>query len=81
MSIQGLRDGLKWPALVSGLAFAAATLWRREDFPTHTHWLGLLLLRASFCMTPPLVLATIPRWQSLVAAVAFLYGLAVAISS
>jgi hypothetical protein len=81
MSIQRVRDTLKWPALVSGLTFAAATVWRRADSPTHTHWPGMLLLTASFFLTPPLVLATIPRWQSLVAVVAFLYGLAVAIAA
>jgi len=81
MIIRRIRDALTWPALVSGLTFAAATLWRRADFPTHTHWLGMLLLNASFLSTPILVLVTIPRWQSLVALVALLYGLAVAIGA
>ena len=81
MSSQRVRDTLKWPALVSGVAFAAASVWRREDFPTHTDWLGLFLLQASLYMTPPLVLVTIPRWQSFVAVVAFLFRLAVAIGS
>jgi hypothetical protein len=81
MSIHKLRDGLKWPTLVCGLTFAATALWRRADFPTHTHPIGMGLLVASFFLTPPLVLATIPRWQSLVAVAALLYGLAVAIAA
>jgi len=81
MSVQRLRDGLKWPALISGLAFAAGAIWRRADFPTHTQAMGMVLLTASFFLTPLLVVATIPRWQSLVALVAFLFGLAVAIAA
>jgi len=41
----------------------------------------MLLLWASFFLTPPLVLVTIPRWQSLVGGVAFLFGLALAIAA
>jgi hypothetical protein len=81
MTLQRARDTLKWPALVSAVTFATASLWRRDDFPTHTHWLGLFLLQASLYMTPPLVLATMPRWQSFVAVLAFLFGLAVAMGS
>jgi len=81
MKIEKIRDNLQWPALASALIFVLTTLWRRSDFPVHTHWLGMLLLRASFFSTPLLALVTIPRWQSFVAIAALIYGIFVAVAA